>query len=107
MKLQIGGIVRTNYETGPYRITDCFGPCRCPHPVAQINFENPPASEPHYHLTCTSALERSGSARHDTESYLAGYRLDGTSVWSSDYLIFEGMARGVTLDLFAMERSAA
>ena len=41
-----------------------------------------------------------GSNHRYDNSYLNGYREDGTNVWSDDVLFFEGMAQGVTGDLF-------
>lgn len=96
--LRIGEIVRTNYGTGPYRITEIDGPCVCPEYVGLINGDASP-SEPHYHLTCAWAgpIVRGIVPK---ESYLSGYRPDGTNVWCDDKLSFEGAAPGVTSDLF-------
>lgn len=98
MKLQPGVVVRTSYGTGPYCITSVYGPCACPRFLDSISLREPPASELHYHLLCEDADRRGGAPYH-----LNGYRPDGTNVWDSDYLVFEGVAEGVSGDLFAPE----
>lgn len=102
MNLQPGMIVRTSYGTGPYRIREVVGPCTCPSFIDQINEANPPSSEPHFHLVCDWAGPRVGGRKYEC-SFLNGYRPDGTSVWSGDRLIFDGLAVGTTGDLFATE----
>lgn len=80
----IGSIVRTSYGTGPYEITGVTGPCECPEVWENLR-ENKTPSEPHYHLECRDFPARKGIA---SPSYLAGYRADGTNVWTEDVLIF-------------------
>ena len=91
--LRIGEIVRTSYDTGPYRIVGLSEPCTCPHYLHQIEGDDTP-SETHYHLTCVDLNGR--------EAWLGGYRADGTNVWSDDQLIFDGIEAGCTPDLFAV-----
>lgn len=102
--LCVGALVRTSCDTGPYRITELHGPCTCAHILTQINRmweKELPASEPHFHLTCIwEGAKFPGSNHRYDNSYLNGYREDGTNVWSDDVLFFEGMAQGVTGDLF-------
>lgn len=92
--VQLLNIVTTNYDTGPYVITEVDGPCRCPEYVRSLNGDESP-SEPHYHLTCRRAEQPERG-----EYWLDGYRLDGTSVWNNDRLILTGQARG-QLELLA------
>lgn len=101
--LCVGALVRTSHDTGPYRITEVHGPCTCAHIMAQINRmgEELPASEPHYHLVCKWAGATFPGSNHAyADSYLNWYREDGTNIFSDDTLVFEGMAQGVTGDLF-------
>lgn len=93
--LRVGEIIRTSYDTGPYVIIALDGPCTCPSYLDHINGHDHP-SEPHWHITC----KLHGVAEDRKDYWLNGYRPDGTCVWSRDHLIFEGPARGVTLDLF-------
>lgn len=59
--LEVGDIVKTNYDTGPYRIEDIHRGCTCPNYVGQLNSRRklPPAPE-HIHLTLTKPDERRG-----------------------------------------------
>lgn len=103
MTLCIGEIVRTSYKTGPYRIIRASGPYTDPSFVDSINGIDRP-SEPHFSLVCVWAgpvVER-GARKSKEEYYLNGYRLDGTSVWGDDFLIFESIAAGVNLQLFGV-----
>ena len=71
-----GHYVKTSYGTGHYLITDIQGPCNCTEFIAHLSGSNAP-SESHFHITVEG---QTGT------SWLNGYRLDGTSVWSSDTL---------------------
>lgn len=102
MSFQVGGIVRTNYNTGPYQVSEIEGPCTCPEYVRNLDGDETP-SEPHYHLTCIGMV---GHEKGKTY-WLNGHRPDGSSVWSNDRLIFDGVAPGVTLDLFSQQEQAA
>jgi len=102
MTLCIGEIVRTSYNTGPYRIVRATGPHTSPSYLDSINGIDRP-SEPHFCLVCVWAgpvFERA-ARKSKEEYYLNGYRLDGTSVWGDDFLIFESVTAGVNLRLFA------
>jgi len=77
----VGEIVRTNYETGPYRITRISEPCCCPRYSDAINMRNPPASKAHFHLTC-ELLNKKG------HFHLHGFLPTGENVWDNDRLIF-------------------
>lgn len=81
-------IVTTNYGTGPYVITEVYGPCECPEYLRHLDGDDSP-SEPHYHLTCRHA-ELPGQGDY----WLNGYRLDGTNVWCDDRLSLIGEAPG-------------
>ena len=100
MTLCIGEIVRTSYRTGPMRIVQAQGPCTDPSYLDQINGMGKPLapSEPHFNLVCEFVFAAPG--RKPAVGYLNGYRLDGTSVWCDDFLIFESVAAGVNLQLF-------
>ena len=98
MTLCIGEVVRTSYGTGPYRVVRATGPNTSPSFLDSINGIDRP-SEPHFNLVCHDINSLPG--RKSRESYLNGYRLDGTSVWSDDFLIFESVTVGVNLRLFA------
>lgn len=76
----VGHIIRCSmYETRPYRLIDVDGPCTCPEYIRHIDGDDTP-SEHHYHATCVGVGWGRG------EYYLAGYRLDGTNVWTDDRL---------------------
>ena len=87
-------IVKTNYDTGPYVITEVIGPSTEPSFVCQINGDETP-SEPHFHIKCRHVRNPDGG-----DYWLNGYRLDGTSVWSDDRLELVGEAPG-QLELLA------
>lgn len=74
--LTVGQWVKTSYGTGPYRITKVYGPCRCVDEWADGDAYR---SEPHYHLLCRKEGDRE-------DYYLNGYRPDGSSVWSDDWI---------------------
>lgn len=90
--LRIGEIVRTNYDTGPYRITAISERCECPSYLRWLDGDDSP-SEAHYHLTCVNLAD-------GHKSWLNGYRPDGTSVWNDGRLCFDGPERFHTPDLF-------
>jgi hypothetical protein len=54
MKLAQGMLIKTNYNTGPYRIKKIKRDCTCAHFLAEINMNNPPPLPPHLHLTVTN-----------------------------------------------------
>lgn len=74
----LGKVVTTNYGTGPYVVTDVSGPCQCSEKGEGKH------TEWHVHLTCRDKEPQKGKGML---SFLAGYRLDGTSVWNSDRLL--------------------
>ena len=82
-RLHKGMVVRTSYNTGPYRIVDIeeFA-CTCPSFTDAVTLaKNAPPSRPHYHLTCRKVGEKTGFY------YLNGYDENLCSVWNNDYLI--------------------
>ena len=87
-------IVRTNYESGPYVITEVTGPCTCPEYLRHLDGDDTP-SEPHFHLTC-----RMHGQPERGDYWLNGYREDGTNVWSDDRIEVVGEAAG-QLELFS------
>lgn len=92
--LQLGEIVRTSYNTGPFRIVEISEICTCAEYVRELDGDDSP-SEPHYHLTCVGVNNKK-------TYWLNGHRADGTSVWDDDYLIFEGVEANRNLDLFSV-----
>lgn len=88
--LSIGRIVSTFTGCGPYKILKISEMC-CGHDC-HLGAEG--CTEPHYHITCQALGERN-------ESYLDGYRADGTSVWNESHLIFHPVAVGENYDLFS------
>lgn len=89
--LQLNAIFRTNYGTGPYAATELHGPCTC-----GFDDRRPGQSEAHYHVLAQLVDEATGQLiPMDTKNkglILAGYRLDGTNVWTRATLSFHGMA---------------
>lgn len=73
--------IRTSYGTGPYTVTAVEGPCNCP----PMDFSGSASGEPsdwHVHLTCRQHGDKQ-------DSFLNGYRLDGTNVASDDTIAEE------------------
>lgn len=51
MRLEKGMVVRTNYDTGPFRIIGITRECVCPHILDTINrFDSAPPLPAHTHL---------------------------------------------------------
>lgn len=82
MRINVGTIVRTSYNTGPYVVIDITKGCTCSSFMDSINMKNPPNSRPHYHLVCRS-LDKTDRSRY----YLNGYDENLNSVWNNDRLI--------------------
>lgn len=77
-----GIVVRTSYNTGPYRVVDYTKDCTCPSFMDEITLlDKAPDSKPHYHLLCRKVGEKRGFF------YLNGYDENLNSVWNSDRLI--------------------
>lgn len=49
MRIEIGQNLRTNYETGPYRVVSITRECTCKNPIDF--FEEGPDMPPHIHLS--------------------------------------------------------
>ena len=98
--IQVGDIVTTSYDTGPYVIVEIIGPSTAAHYIDQINGIDR-NSEPHYGLRCGWAGPRCADHRYADNYWLNGYRLDGTSVWDDDRLTITGHQAGTQLDLLA------
>ncbi len=61
-----GDIIKTNYETGPYRVVDVMRGCTCPNYVEELNAGRnklPPAPE-HIHVTCVKPDEEDRAKNH-------------------------------------------
>ena len=50
MKLEVGQTIKTNYDTGPYKIVSIERNCRCPGIMDVINDSGVIESNPHAHL---------------------------------------------------------
>lgn len=91
MELMVGDIVKTSYDSGPYKIVKISGPCTCPSFHDSISRDKKVRNRQrpeHYHFTCIAATEAAPHYhRGDGNYYLSPFRLDGTSVDSDDYLI--------------------
>ncbi len=97
-RVYLGKLIRTSYESGPYIVVAVDAACDCPDYLDEIDgpdsnpeigypAPDPPASEAHVHLVCHKPDHRKKGTK-ENEYYLGGYRLDGTSVWSNDRIIF-------------------
>lgn len=95
-KIEIGKIISTNYNTGPYVIRKISGPCRCPDYLDHINNMGSEiySVKERFHLIVTKV---DGDPRN--KYYLNGYDINGRSVRNDDYLIFEGIQEGVQTEL--------
>lgn len=112
--IEIGDIVRTSYGTGPYRVVEIVRDCCCPAYLDTLNYRNPPASPPHFHLTLVKADCPIGKEPQTPGGkgfyWLNGYAEKGgryVNVWGGFYdgrkdeIIVEGHAAGAQLELFA------
>jgi len=93
-RLEVGMVVKTNYDTGPYQIRRIIRNCDCPNPIEEIN--NPSGarkSKRHIHLTCRHV----NNPNKRDYAYLNGFdEKTLKSVWGNDRLILcEG---GATAD---------
>jgi hypothetical protein len=99
--IRVGDIVRTSYNTGPYRVTSVEGGCCCPSYLDDLNMrDQAPASLPHMHIVCVMAsdpigAEKNEKRRHHLNGYaqiggllLDVHRVDGK--WSKDELFIIG-----------------
>lgn len=76
-----GMVVRTNYGTGPYRVTSFIENCTCPSFLDTVNLgASAPPSKAHYHIRCKKDNERG-------DYHLNGYDENLNSVWDNDRLI--------------------
>lgn len=82
--MQTGNTVQTSYGTGPYLIKDIVGPCACQD------------SETHFHAICKGAEDYEGGGYF----YLNGFRQDGSSVWSDDFLTVTELAGQISLPFY-------
>lgn len=82
MKLREGMYVKTNYDTGPYRIVEILRGCTCPEYVRSLEGDETP-SPPHIHLI----VKKPGDTPRNNPYYLAGYDEETLRcVWSKDRL---------------------
>lgn len=94
MCLKKGDIVKTNYNTGPFKIIEIRGPFTNPNFVDQINGRNIP-SLPYYSFVCCNA-----DNPRDNGYYLNGFHnVNGRilSVWNDDEVFV--LNRTVELDI--------
>jgi hypothetical protein len=89
----LGSIVKTSYNTGPFRVVKILGPSTEPSYHDWLDFgEDGPPSRPHYNLLCVKADDPPGTKAH---SYLNGYELrEGRilSVWMDHEIFMIGQA---------------
>lgn len=83
-KLNVGDLVKTNYDTGQYRIIKIERGCTCPRYIDSLDDGldgyKAPASRPHIHLT-VETLDGKGPY------YLNGFDEETLwSVWNNDRL---------------------
>jgi hypothetical protein len=106
--IEIGDIVRTSYNTGPYRVVKIDRGCCCPSYFEDMEYMGRPGakpSEPHIHMTLVKTDFPTHRKPSEADCYwINGYAWKGgrwRSVWNSrDYLIVEGHAAGAQLELF-------
>jgi hypothetical protein len=84
MHLEIGQIIKTNYGTGPYRITEITRGCTCTHVLDAIEGKEAPLP-PHLHLT----LRGCGGDHNEGSEFYLGYYDEATlqSLQCDDKLI--------------------
>ena len=83
MRLEVGNVVITNYDTEPCLVVSISRGCTCPEYGASCDFgDNAPPSQPHMHLTC-EYLDGPSKGR---KAYLNGYDKKLKSVWNNDKL---------------------
>lgn len=96
----IGTVVKTSYNTGPYRVERIFGPSTEPSYGDYLNLgSKADQSRPHYSMSCVYPTDPPGTKPH---SFLNGYELrDGRilSVWNESEIFIVGQAAG-QLSLF-------
>ena len=82
--IKVGDIIRTNYGTGPYEVTDVKGPFTEPSFVDSLNMgKDAPKSPPYFCYTCRLA----GSKKRG-DYYLNGYNgVTHKNVWRNDRII--------------------
>ena len=99
---RVGQIVKTSYDTGPYRITKVSELCDCPSFFDVLDNRPDIRSRPHYHLTCVRATTEPDkyNIKRQSEYYLNGFDEFGHNVWRDDYLISDDLQ--MTLNLLAL-----
>ncbi|MFK5893585.1 MAG: hypothetical protein QM504_10225 [Pseudomonadota bacterium] len=60
MELEVGVWVKTNYSTGPYRITSITRDCTCPSFLDTLNMSSPHERPTHVHIGCVDAKGKKG-----------------------------------------------
>lgn len=92
--LEVGQIIKTNYNTGPYRIKSIHRECTCPECIRSINGDDSPSLK-HIHLIVKDLNGGRG------DYYLNGYNEETLkSVWSDDYLILCEDDQPIQISLF-------
>lgn len=90
MRLEVGDIIGTNYDTGPYQIIDIERGCTCQEYVRSLDGDETP-STPHMHLTVKGLIDH-----HAGKTYwLNGYDENTLqNVWRPSDRIFSAEYRG-------------
>lgn len=96
---RVGQIVKTSYDTGPYRITKVSELCDCANFLDVIANHPERRSRPHYHLACARVPTEPDKyhIKRQGDYYLNGYDEFGQNVWRDDYLLSEDLAMSLNL----------
>jgi hypothetical protein len=98
--LAVGDLIKTNYNTGPYRVVEIKRGCTCPAYLDELNSGGrtlPPAPD-HLHITCVKPADARQKGYYWLNRYLEEKgRI--RSVDSDDEVIVVGKAAG-QLSLF-------
>lgn len=106
-----GAIIRTSYDTGPYRVVQVVRDCTCPEYHDELNNGKKAKNrEPHMHIVCINAYPEKGRDAHE-KSYLNGFvekpdgRITGCSTYAPDgieirdEIFIDGLAAGTQFSM--------
>ena len=96
-RIEIGDIIKTSYDTGPYEVIGIWRDCTCPEYLISLEMADPPASPPHIHLALRGMVDH-----HKGKKYgLNGYdERTLKSVWCDDSIILLNSVRPVQMTMF-------
>jgi len=85
--INVGDIVKTSYDTGPYRVLSVSGPWTHPSfhdEVIRGLYDKAPPSKPHYSMVVVPVDITVGQERQTDHCYLNGYEpTDAPDIWRS------------------------